>query len=86
MKILMKPVEMIAVHAKEGGLRPYRFRYLEGEGHVTIQVKRVVTTTREKINGRHTLVFRCESVIRGMMRPYELKYDVEAMQWYLYKL
>jgi hypothetical protein len=29
MKILMKPVEMIAVHAKEGGLRPYRFRYLE---------------------------------------------------------
>lgn len=86
MKILMKPVEMIAHHTTEGSLRPIRFRFMEEEAYVTVQVKRVITATREKINGRHTLVFLCESAIRGVLRPYELKYDVEAMRWYLYKM
>ena len=86
MKILMMPVEMIAHHTKEGGVRPIRFRFMEEEAYVTVQVKRVITSAKERINGRHTLVFRCESVIQGVLRQYELKYEVEAMKWYLYKM
>ncbi|EHQ92114.1 hypothetical protein [Desulfosporosinus youngiae] len=82
MKIIAKPVEMVAWFDQAGKPHPVRFRH---EGSV-VQVQRVVHTVEEKIAGKRMIIFRCQSEIDGILKVFELNYEVQACKWMLWKM
>lgn len=79
----MRPVDAIARFVGTGTPRPVRFR-LPAED-VTVNVDRIVCQSEDRRAGNRIIVYCCESSIRGVMRRYELKYEVATCRWYLSK-
>jgi len=86
MKVLMKPIDMIAWFTPEGVPRPIKYRLMEKEKYHTIRVDRVMERSEEKWAGNRMLVYRCQSVIEGREKVYELKYELNTCKWFLYKM
>ena len=86
MKILAKPVQMIAVFDEKGVPTPLRFKIEEGGAKHIVKVDKVVSSESIRPAGMDAFVFRCQSEIRGIMKQYELIYRVKPHQWELYKM
>jgi hypothetical protein len=87
MKVVAKPVEMVAWFTKEGMPQPVRFRMQDKEEeYITIKVDRVIQTDKEKFAGNPMMVYTCKSFIRGTERLFVLKYEVVTMKWMLFKI
>ena len=87
MKIVAAPVDMVAWFTQEGIPRPVRFRLVNEEGnYTTIKIDRIVSKDREKLAGNEMLIFKCESMITGVQKVYEIKYELRTCKWMLYKI
>lgn len=87
MKVLMKPIEMIAWFTKDGFPIPLRYRITsEDESDKVIRVDKILFKEEEKLAGNRMIVYRCESVINNTQRLFELKYEISTYKWYLYKM
>ena len=87
MKILARPVDAIAVFKESKYPMPYRFRFAETDGSVEdVIVDRIYSIDERKIAGTRAYVYRCQSIIGGVERIYELKYLIEEAKWQLYKI
>lgn len=87
MKILAKPVEMIAYFTKEGEPQPIKFRLTkEDEVNFIIKVDKILFKDKERIAGNDVLIYRCQSIINSIDRIFELKYDLKSCQWVLFKM
>lgn len=87
MKVLMRPIEMIAWFTEQGIPNPIKYRTtLEDKSKVCVKVDRIITREEEKLAGNRMIVFKCESIIDGVERIYELKYELNSMKWYLFKI
>ena len=86
MKVLMKPVEMIAWFTKEGIPRPLRFKIQEGDLNTVWKVEQILHQTEEKFAGNRMIIFRCQSEINGILKLFELKYEINNCRWFLFKL
>ncbi len=87
MKVVAKPIDMLAWFDKGGTLTPIRFR-MTGEdkcNHI-IKIDRVITMGKEKLAGNDMLVYRCESNIEGTEKIYELKFEIKTCKWMLFKI
>ena len=82
MKVVMAPIEMIASFDLHGTLRPIRFRH---EGTV-VKVEQIIKLSEEKLAGNRMKVYECQSEIDGMMKRFELKYELSTCKWFLYKI
>jgi hypothetical protein len=82
MRVINKPVEMIAWHTKEGVPSPVRFRF---EGR-TISVDRIIEKGSEKAGGKLYLTYTCESIIEDVQKRYILRMEQESLKWFLYKI
>lgn len=87
MKVLMRPIEMIAWFTKDGIPNPLKYR-LQGENNenVTVNVERIIIREEEKLAGNRMIMFRCQSTIQGIEKTFELKYELNTCKWYLYKM
>jgi len=85
-KILAKPVKMIAAFDEKGVPTPLRFRVEEDGAPYVVKVDKVVSTETIRPAGMDAYVFRCQSEIRGVLKQYELIYRVKPHQWELYKV
>lgn len=86
MKVMMKPIEVLAWFSIEGAPRPLRFK-LQGdydEVHV-YKVEQILHRSEEKLAGNRMLIYRCQSEIEGTQRLFELKYEPNTYKWYLCK-
>ena len=86
MKVVMKPVDMVAWFTSQGDLRPVRFRFLQEGEYKTVKVDRVVEEEEQKQAGIRLKVYRCQSVIKETEKVYELAYEVNTCKWHLYKI
>lgn len=87
MKVYMKPVKMIAWFTENGVLTPVRYQMLdENKENITINIDRVMQREEEKLAGNRMMIFKCQSMIDGMERLYELKYELGSCKWYLFKM
>lgn len=87
MKIWMKSVDMICLSSCEGEIRPLKFRIREDASEPRIvKIDRIISKKEEKIAGNRMLVFTVQSVMDGIERVYEMKYEIQTSRWYLYKL
>lgn len=86
-RLLMQPIEMIAWFTQEGIPNPIRYKLSSGDAaSIVVKVGRVVTRSEEKLAGNRMLIFRCQSEINGLLKLYELKYELNTCKWYLHKL
>ncbi len=87
MKVLMKPIDMIAWSTREGLLTPLRYRIISEDGNYkVVKINRVLTRQKEKLAGNKMLVYKCESIINNTQKIYEIKYEIDSCKWFLYKI
>lgn len=87
MKVYMKPVEMIALFTKEGIPHPLKYKIQEGdEGEIVVRVDQVITRTEEKLAGNRMIIFSCQSEVDGVLKPFELKFEIQGCKWFLWKM
>ena len=86
MKIVAKPVRMIADFDEKGVPTPLRFKVEEGGAAHVVKVDKVISSEAVRPAGMDAFVFRCQSEVRGVMKQYELIYRVKPHQWELYKI
>ena len=86
MKVIAKPVQMIAAFDEKGVPSPLRFRIEEDGARHIVKVDKIVSTESIRPAGMDAFVFRCQSEIRGVMKQYELVYRVKPHHWELYKI
>jgi hypothetical protein len=85
MKVVAKPIEMVAWFNKEG-VHPTRFKIESKEGSAVVKIGRVIKKDLEKLAGNQMLVFTCQSEINGQIKPYVIKYEINTMKWMLFKI
>lgn len=81
-KVVMKPIEMIAWFDVPGIPRPIRFRH-DGE---VVKVEQIIRLSEEKFAGNRMKIYECQSNINGQLKRYELKYELNTCKWFLYKI
>ncbi|MDK2799996.1 MAG: hypothetical protein PWQ70_1615 [Clostridiales bacterium] len=87
MKVLMKPIEMIAWFTKDGIPSPIKYKLsTEDETNIIIKIDRIITKTEEQLAGNRMFIFRCQSIIDGIEKIYEIKYEINTCKWFLYKM
>ncbi len=87
MKIIAKPIDMLSVSYESKIPDPIRFRIKKKDSEEKVVIKVKVNSVEErKMNGRNTLIYRCQGVVNGVLRPYELKYKKDSCTWELYKM
>lgn len=87
MKVLAVPIDMVCWFEKTGIPHPVRFKITaEDESETVIKVDRVITVDKERLAGNDMLVFKCQSVIKGVQRLFELKFELKTCKWMLFKM
>ena len=86
MKIVAKPVHMIAVFDEKGVPTPLRFIIDDYGLPNVVKVDKVVGTETIKPSGMEALVFRCQSEICRTIKQYELVFRIKPHKWELYKI
>ena len=81
----MIEIDVIAHFTKEGNIHPIRFRYSDKESQETIvvSVSDFQTMKPNTYDGNVIHMFRCESIINGRTKHYELKYEIKTCKWFL---
>lgn len=87
MKVIAKPIEVVAWFDLSGKINPVRFKITnEDESNSVIKIDRIICIDKEKLAGNNMLVFKCQSIIDGVERIYELKYELSTCRWILFKI
>lgn len=87
MKILMKPIEMIAWFTTKEKPIPLRYRIIdENNIYKVIKVDKVLFAEEEKLAGNRMILYRCQSTINNTQKIYELKYEISTYKWFLFKI
>jgi len=87
MKVVAKPIEVISVMDTKGNITPLRLRIQrQDESLQVIKVDKVITRANEKFAGNRMTVFTCQSLVEGIEKRYELKYELDTCRWILFKI
>lgn len=87
MKILAKPISVIAKFFEDGSIIPVKFRIVDSnESIIEIKVEKILTIEDTKYGGVKSRIFNCQSEINGAMKRYELKYKANDYKWELFKM
>ncbi|HHW66243.1 MAG: hypothetical protein PWP07_489 [Epulopiscium sp.] len=86
MKIVMKNIDVIAWFDQAKGLLPIKFRLNEGDSDLIVKIDKICTKKEEKLAGNPMISYTCQSIIHGTLKIYEIKYEINTLKWYLYKI
>ena len=87
MKVVAKPIEMVAWTDTKGNINPVRFKIInEDETNSVVKIDKVITVDKEKLAGNNMLVYKCQSVVNGADKLYEIKYELSTCRWILFKI
>jgi hypothetical protein len=87
MKVVAKPIEMVAWFDKEGKPHPSRFRFTNSDQEEeVIKVERVITRDKEKLAGNDMLIFNCQSYVNNTLKEYQIKFEIRTCRWILFKI
>ena len=82
MKTQMTPIEVIAHFKNDGTIHPLRLKLNDD----TIRIEQVVSVTEDRLAGNKMLCFRCQSEFDGVLKPFEIKFEVQTCKWFLFKM
>jgi len=79
MKTRMTPIKVLAHFDIDRTPHPLRFKITDREH----KIEQVVSVTEEKLAGNKMLCFKW---IDGVLKPYEIKFEVQTCKWFLWKM
>lgn len=85
MKVVAKPIQMIAYFKEDGSINPIKFK-IEEDGVKVIKIDKILKSEREKLAGNIMEKFTCTSTINGIEKIFEVKYDSKSYKWILFKI
>lgn len=87
MKVLMKPIEVLAWFKEESFPVPLRFR-IDGEdkSKIVIRIDKVLFQEEEKLGGNRMMIYRCQGLVQNLNKIFEIKYDIGTCRWFLFKM
>ncbi|MGF6375143.1 hypothetical protein M2140_000177 [Clostridiales Family XIII bacterium PM5-7] len=87
MKIVAKPIDVVATFIGEKWPTPYKFKYQQNNGEkLEIKIEQILETVERHIAGIDTIIYTCQSEENGRKRIYQLKYIIGEYRWELYKI
>lgn len=87
MKVIAKQIEMVAWTDINGKINPVQFKIANADESISvIKIDKVLTIEKERLAGNNMLIYKCQSVIKGSERLYEIKYSFDTCKWMLWKL
>ena len=86
MKVIVKPISMVASFDSLGDIKPIKFRWKRNQEDVIVKVDRVLYKEKQKFAGTPMWLFDCQSDVGGASINYQIKYDVEKNTWILFKI
>ena len=86
MKIVAKPIRMVALFSEKGAPTPLRFKVEEEGVWQIVNVDKIVSIQPVRPAGLDALIFRCQSEVYGTLKQYELVYRIKPHMWELYKM
>ena len=82
MKILNKPIQMIADFANDKLPRPIRLKVVFEDSGIVVSVDTILAQHALKIAGNPFIAYTCQSVISNVERLYELWFEVRRAGGY----
>ena len=87
MKVVAKPISVVARFPEKGMPEPVKFRLKnEDDSYTNVMIDKIIQSDMEKLAGNLMIVFRCQSLIGGVTKLYELKYELNTCKWVLFKI
>jgi hypothetical protein len=87
MKVIAKPVVMLAHTNERGEIRHYRFRMkLDDEPEQVIKVDKVIFKQTEKLTGNSMILYKCQSLDGDDVRFFDLKFELNTCRWILFRM
>jgi len=87
MKVVNQQIEIVSFFNTKGEIRPMKFKVLDTDSSQNvIIVDKLIGRKTEKVAAQVFEIFRCQSIINNSEKVYELRYDREKLNWYLYKI
>ncbi|MDD6794247.1 MAG: hypothetical protein PUE01_02370 [Clostridiaceae bacterium] len=86
MRVIAKPIEMVAWFENEGRINPVRFRLEDENEKRVIKIDKVLKREKEKLAGNPNMVFTCTSNVDGVEKIFEVKYEINTFKWILFKM
>ena len=87
MKVIAKPIEVVAWFGNEGIINPVRFRIKDDEdGYKVIKIDKIIKRETEKLAGNLMDKFTCVAVVNGIEKIFEIKYEKFTSKWILFKI
>ena len=86
LKVVAKPIEVVAWFDKIGTVHPVRFRIVQDEETTTVIIDKIINQIETKLAGIYMLVFTCQSLINDKEKLYEIKYEISTHRWILFKI
>ncbi len=87
MKIIGDEIDVIVKFKRKNKPQPLKFSIgEEGEAIRVIRVDKILYSEEEKLAGLRSYVYRCQSMIDGEEKLFELKYYIQDCRWVLHKI
>lgn len=87
MKVIAKPIEVVSWTDTKGNINPVRFKIVNDDESISVvKIDKVITIDKEKLAGNLMLVYKCQSVVNGADKLYEIKYELSSCRWILFKI
>ena len=87
MKVRMEEIETITYFNKEKHPQPIRFRIeVEGGQRQVVFIDRICYIKEDKRAGNIVFLYDCQGFFHGLVRPFQLLYDIKTCKWFLYKI
>lgn len=87
MKVYMKPIKVRSDTTFDGTIIPLKFKMLTEEKElITIKIDGIDDFKEEKIAGNRMFVYKCNNVSNGILKIFEIKYEVNTCKWFLFKM
>jgi hypothetical protein len=86
MRIIRKPIDVIAIFKRGEQPVPARVRMEVDGQEIVAKVDRIIKIQRVKNVGKGEIVYTCQSRINSVDRIYELKFLLDVIEWSLYKI
>ncbi|MGL4108277.1 hypothetical protein [Clostridium sp. LP20] len=87
MRVVAKTIEVVAWFGEKGEINPVRFRIKDDEERFqVIKIDKIMKRDTEKLAGNIMEKFTCSSIIGGVERIFEIKYERSTYKWMLFKI
>ena len=86
MKIIAKPIQVIACFFPGKDPIPYKFKIEEEQERIEVRVEKILLVEEQMLAGIESIVYTCQSQMHNRNTRFDLKYIKQDCQWELYRM